>query len=94
VGNKAIRADRHQLADKDVGLDAGTIADDSAALDLDEGADKTIVPNETPVEINRFDDRDSFPEGDVLDACLTKRRLISGGWRRRRRRRRMMMMFH
>jgi hypothetical protein len=55
-----------------VGLDAGSVADDDAALDLHEGADKAIVSDMATVKVYWFDNCHSFSEMDVIDAYLTK----------------------
>lgn len=90
VGDDAIIPDGDEFADKGVGLDLAPIPDDHVSLNLDKGADKTIIADLAAVNVYRLNDSDVRPEFhitdlDMLDGWLvhTIPNLHFFGWKRK-----------
>ena len=66
MADEAITADRHQLADKSVGLYFGPVAYPGRLLDLYKRPDETVRPDGTAIEVDRFHDFYVRSENDVF----------------------------
>jgi hypothetical protein len=67
MGDDAIITHCDQFTDKGMGLDFTPIPDDYIFLNLNEGADKTIVPYFATVNVNRLYNSDIFPKFYIAD---------------------------
>ena len=68
--DEAIIADRDQLTNEGMGLNTGALANDHAALDLNEGPDKDSVAQGASVQVDRLDNGDALAKGDINEAGL------------------------
>lgn len=55
----------HQFTDEAVGLDLGVLANCYATLYLDEGANESIVANDTAIQIDGLNDYDILAKRNV-----------------------------
>jgi hypothetical protein len=70
MADKAVIADRHQLADEGVRLNLAASADDSVLLDFDEWADEAVVTDRAAVQVGGLDHRYSFSKVNSHDSTL------------------------
>jgi hypothetical protein len=73
MGDEAIVSDCDELADKGVGLNPAPLTDHDAALNLDKGTDKAIVPNCATIKIDRLDDGNPAAKGHINYTRLSNR---------------------
>jgi hypothetical protein len=83
VGDEAVFSNGHKLTDKGVGLNATSLADDNATLNLNKRADKAIVPDIATIQIDWLNDSDSFAKAHVEYSRRPNHRLTGYVFHRR-----------